>query len=979
MVGREEELERLQKFLYARGERHVVYYWAYGGLGKTRLLEELQRMVKEAGPGFHSTGIIDLYHTDTHSSSDVERAMVDGLDPDQKFFGNYRRAREKFELLRERGSDPGVLERYREDLSKHFIQDCREMALDVHKLVICFDTVELLQYESSVVEEKVGSGTVDTRIRTWLLDKLAPLANVLVIFAGRPKGQSHGETTDHQERLVADMEQAFKKSLTVVELRPFTLSEVQDFIEVLTNGETIIPAVTLPIVHRLTGGRPIFIHLVVDLVQVLTLELNRVLALFDRYADLAEAPEDRERLKEAQHQVEVEILRAFINEGGETGQYLLRLALMPKGFDSEILQRSLGLPPREADQLLADLEPLSFVKHFKASPGAERLHGERTFLHDEMYRLLTNPEVIPRLRLNERTVANALVSTYYEPHITQLEDDISHQRAPAERIPLRERLQKLQVEQLYYVLVQDARQGYEEYKRLSNQASRRRWVGFSMRLLDEFLRFYNPPERRELFEAAGISHEQVIRESAQMWVERFYWWGQRKRVVQFAHYILKHPDIFYVRPEKDEAILGNICGRWTDAQADLYGYTPSVVKEAQAILDRLPEPVDSTSEQTLARARLATSIGYQLRRGGQLALAATYYVVANAAFRKSAGYRDELVILLNNLSFAYAKQGRMELARPMAHEALRINERIGSEYSTGLTLSTLANIARMRGNYGQAIEYGQEALAIFRELEDAHGTVLAYLSITSAKRQMAKHDLEKGRKLDETHQRLKEAQGFLEKALQVAKGANLESDILDLYAEQGRVYRELGHLVSQLESIEKGLVYYRQSENYLNRFLKSKGGAKIDRADTLQDLAEVLFASSDPSAAQRHLAQVEALIGPEYQIIPGKQVPAKELSHEYFAPLGKVEVLRGHMAFAQGHLEEGLQHYIIGYAYFMRFSPDALEKITMVEPVYNRMLSLPINDQRNLMESIRGWLTQHGDPDMKVANFVQNVGDLLGV
>ena len=46
-----------------------------------RLLEALQRMVKEAGAEFVTSGIIDLYHTDTHSNSDVERLIVEGLDP----------------------------------------------------------------------------------------------------------------------------------------------------------------------------------------------------------------------------------------------------------------------------------------------------------------------------------------------------------------------------------------------------------------------------------------------------------------------------------------------------------------------------------------------------------------------------------------------------------------------------------------------------------------------------------------------------------------------------------------------------------------------------------------------------------------------------------------------------------------------------------------------------------------------------------
>ena len=55
-------MARLERYLHTRGERHFVYYWADGGLGKTRVLEELEQKVREAGPRFCFSGIIDLYY-----------------------------------------------------------------------------------------------------------------------------------------------------------------------------------------------------------------------------------------------------------------------------------------------------------------------------------------------------------------------------------------------------------------------------------------------------------------------------------------------------------------------------------------------------------------------------------------------------------------------------------------------------------------------------------------------------------------------------------------------------------------------------------------------------------------------------------------------------------------------------------------------------------------------------------------------------
>jgi len=978
IVGREEELERLHKYLHARGEKHFVYYWAPGGLGKTRLLEEVQHMVAEAGPGFYSTGIIDLYHTDTHSTSDVERAIVEGLDPEEKYFPSYRRQRASFELLRERGADPGVLERRREELSQIFVRDCRDMALDARKLVVCFDTVELLQYESSIVEEMAGLDTMDARIKPWLLKNLALLANVLVILAGRPKLPAPGEETNPQARLVADMQAAFGRDLTVVELQPFTFEETQAFIEALADGAEVIPAQYLSVVHCLTGGQPIFLYLVVDLIRRLSPEPRAVLKMFDQYVTLVDTSNGDERLAEARDQIELEILRGVFNEAAELGGYLARIALMPKGVDAEILHHVLGLPQDEAEEVLARLEPLSFTKRFKSLPGVERLHPERLFFHDEMYRLLTKSGVMPNLRLNERTVAHALEMNYYSPRIAELERELREQPDPGKRVPLRERLQKLQVECLYYQLACDPCQGYKRYKRLSDQANRERWVGFSMRLLDEFLRSYNAPERRKLFEMACIARDQVVRESAQMWVERFHWWGQYEPGMRFARQILDQPQTFSIRPEEDVAILGNICALWARARAMAYGYEPQVVAEAQAILDRLPPLADCTPEQALARARLSTSVGFQLDRGGLHAQAAAQYVDAKAAFRKLNDYPDELAMLLNNLAFTYARQGRMDRARPLAHEALRINENMGSDYSTGLTLATLANMACMRQNYQQAVAYGEEALALFQDLGDAHGTVLAYLGIVQARRRLAKHELQKGRKREETRQMLEEASRDLDKALQVAREAGLGSDVRDLLAEQGRVSRELGHAVRHSEGLDKGLAYYRESERQLQQALKEKGGGVVDRADTLEDLAEVLFFSGDGVAARQCLEEVETLIGPEYRIVPGEQQPAAGLPNDHFVPLGKVEMMRGQMAFAREQLEEGLEHYVLAYGYFVRFSPDAVEKETLIEYVYNHLRDVSLERQQEVLASVRTWVDKYR-LGTEAGGFLKTLQDLLGV
>jgi len=300
LVGRKTELKHLSALLDRRGESHFVYYYAQGGYGKTRLLEELQAIVKQRGSTFRATGIIDLYHTDTHSASDIEKAIVEGLDPNKEYFHAYRSKREDYELLRERGADPGLLEKKREELGRALVEDWVKPAVETAKLVLCFDTVELLQYESSVVEETIGEFTVDTRVREWLLDKLPKLKNVLVVFAGRPKQRSSEETTDHQRRLLSDLSDAFGDSFDPRELSPLNLAETKTLIKELSkqveqraaqegtqpgNSQEVVPARYLELIHQLTAGRPIYVHLIVDLLGGLSPEPRAILEMLDGYVD----------------------------------------------------------------------------------------------------------------------------------------------------------------------------------------------------------------------------------------------------------------------------------------------------------------------------------------------------------------------------------------------------------------------------------------------------------------------------------------------------------------------------------------------------------------------------------------------------------------------------------------------------------------------------------------------------------------------
>ncbi len=168
------------------------------------------------------------------------------------------------------------------------------------KLVLCFDTIELLQDESSTVEELADLGLMGTRLKPWLLEKLGKLGNVLVVFSGRPRRPIAGDQTDRQARLVDEMRASFGTDFVGMELKPLTLEATHDFVRsVSPEHPDIIPIELLPIVHRLTGGKPIFLHLLLDLLQGLTPEPMRILELFESQQHLVSVAEGSEALSRA--------------------------------------------------------------------------------------------------------------------------------------------------------------------------------------------------------------------------------------------------------------------------------------------------------------------------------------------------------------------------------------------------------------------------------------------------------------------------------------------------------------------------------------------------------------------------------------------------------------------------------------------------------------------------------------------------------
>jgi hypothetical protein len=994
LIGRKNETNYFTHCLQHYNASDFFYIVSPGGMGKTRLLEEFRGIVKKqasANPEkkYRVTRILDLYLTHTHSTSEIERQIIEDLAYEPTFFVEYHKRREQYQKWREMGADPEVLETRREELSQTFVKEWNDISRKHFlKLVILIDTIELLQFENSIVEDKAGLEQVDARVKPWLLSKLPLLNNVLVVMAGRPKETTEDAARKLQEEFVQQMKDAFHESLKIFELSGLSQTEVGDFIKEMSKSEThpAIPVDLAPVIHCLTGGRPIFIHLIYDLVRRLAAQPAQILEKLRGYAGLAGQCETDE-VKRAQEDIKKAILSGIFKS--EKAFLLSRVGLMPKGVTPSMLTMVFGYPSEEANRLLTEeLKNLSFVKRFaNPEPGGEPL----VFLHDEMYDLLSMPGVINDLRFHQIWVSKTLITSYYGPEIKRLEDSLVAEKDAGIKVSLRSQLQTLQVDRLYYLLVQEPTEGYKEYKRLSVEANRKRWVGWGNRLLDEFLRFYNKPYWRKLFNTK-IQPETIVRESARMWMERFRWWGMAENGERFGKSILESPLTFQLGPEEN-TIKGIIAGLYGYLVAKRHGYNADTVRQMQEHIQLLPR--DSQDDETLlARARLNYAIAFHYWEGGDLEKTANYYTQAKNTFKRLEQNKDELAITLIGLSLTVAHLGRHAEARSLVKEAYWLARELDSIYITGLALSASASIETLHGNLQDALQIAEQALKKFQDLSDNWGIALAHQKIAVALRRMGKSELElipesmppvlAKEEMDDALAKLNGAKTELISALKSAE--DFEQLANEIKIEFGRAYRDLAHAELRIHA-DPGTIddYFSNARNYLKAgvdFMRENAeqSSRINIFDVEEDRVEVLYYAGQIKDAEREQeilrAEIIKFLGEENTIAEGKPLGKYE-PLKLFTPLAKLERLQGVMLFSQKRYPEGLKHFALAYAYFGRFSPEISEIERMVQFIHSRMSQLTVDEQRIYVGELRAWIGANTF-GKEMDPFLVTISNLLG-
>lgn len=992
LVGRKKILGIIQTAIESKAkETQVIYITAKGGMGKTRLLEEVVKFWNRQSQRQNDvknlivSRLVDLYHTHAHEPEGLIDEVVDALG--RKHFRKYLEKRATLIHIKyERGEVPS--EASKQEEIDAFVDELNELGR-MYKVVLVLDTAEVLRFQKAPSQTALELTDSLTTIAHWIVqDLISRLRNVVVLIAGRPPEAS---TTDD---LLSELNETGAK-VTPYTLPGFELEETLEYFNVMakaTHRENpqsakriqSIPEETRQVIHELTQGEPFVLALLIDYV-----------AITDELFSL-EQRESGEFRKELRDRV-IEAIQKCLRPSDEVVE---AVSWTPKGMGAELLAWVLNhrQPSEEevedAKKSIAELRSpkkrLSFVKI--------RTVDDLVFLQDEMYSLMEDMHHSGRMETQKEKVDKDILY-FYEWKIEQTRGKIqmgemelnAARHAPEKEkmhhlpsvgiVREKERLSKsrahlqvYQVEHVYYALRVDPSEGFQLFLEYAEEAFQSREENLWLLLQDELLRYaykYQPMK--------GLTWEDVEAYMGTHWIRSSLandLFDEAKRRIGVFR----------------KTIGGDLLkpGGYLDLELKIWEtwvlvYTGKNPSAAQILLHEVLDKVEYLpSDTSLSKWRInflkAYALywhGYFSRMQGEFRQAAKWYLKSIPLWRELK-MDVQAATTLNDLSWAEAETGAFEAALSHCKDGLRLRRRLGKPYLIALSLETLGLIEIRYGKPDIARFHCEQALEIFRRLEVARGIGLACLALAESLRRMTNTDVfvydekEKIEYLSEAAKRAEEAvKIFTEKV----KEEPLR--IVETYIELGCVYREWIRQLSKEdpdreEKIERSRASYEKAVK-----VSRDAGYEYRVIDAQVNMAWLYYYIGDFLEALDILVKkVRNPYGDEYLYTREHGVNRNILIPWYWVQLGKANLLIGIMSFdnyrdahtkdpmlAEQRLRQAAHSWTLSMAYNKLYESNFRDFIKGREEVYIRLTELGMREMQWVKESMEQTYSEYHIPD----------------
>jgi tetratricopeptide (TPR) repeat protein len=908
LVGRYELLKEAERRI-GRGGVHLIHVEGEGGVGKTALLEAIleqsQRLDRAADRANDrntcsvAESIIDLYHVDVHTSEGLIRGIIEVLG--KWSFAQTQEVLEALDHARAAG-DMDVASERAKALRILFLEEF--MALTEGGVVLAFDTLETLEYERDPFQEEVGAEMPTFGAGEWLFRSFFPAlrGNVVVLLAGRPGGL--------RERLEALHEQHPRILVPHIPLASLNQEETKAYLKAIAQAEGKRgegdAAARLwayceergDAVHALTGGRPILLALVADMVA----HGWNLPPSFARTSD-----ELQQRNAELLRQEVEQALVVRIQESPTPiGDTLRALAWLRKGATPELLARVMDLKTSRGEwdiySATGYLDQVAQLALVKVRPGDRRI-----FLHDEMYSLLET-HVLQKSSQEETDWIYHSIEEHYQGVIEELERRI--EQYPPSLITVRARLRQALAEELHYRLRYSPPLGFAMYFWLAEESLGGRDIEMDMLLRTECLRTIGMLETNGYF--AGFVPREAELDAAVRWGMRaLFFQSDPERALNLFGQIRRrwakeagklglswmHLQL-YRAVAKIQRAYGD---DWQDARALLR----SVVQRCDEILHFPAETPVVEGRHWRARILKGLALnfrGYLDRQQGRYLEAVQHYQ-ESAMLQRRLGMAF-LAPTLTNLSYAMALTGETHQARLLVEEAERLARRSGKDHMLALTLDVRALVELYDGHFRSALHYTDRALDIAVNLPAFRVRGLIYRTRAMAHRYLwnSLTDDERTHQLDFFDEALREAN----QAVSLLR--NSPTDRVDALIERGCTYRELARLYHLCQDPQQSRNYAQKSQADLERAAVLAGAIDIPGHQALAwtnvGWLHYYLGNTDEvhkSLEQAYAACPEEYLFPDHGPTPPMADPARrsEAALPYWNTLGKAEMLKAYIALDQ--------------------------------------------------------------------------------
>lgn len=913
----------------------VLCFWGKGGIGKTRLLEEVEVILKTSKnhAAYRYGGFFDLYDTDLHDARTFEDRLIANLPGGEAHFAGYRTARKQFDFV-EKTASGKLVEQARRDLIDAFVADFNQLTARF-RLIICLDTIEVLQSETSVVEKIGGALENPVELKDWLLTIVPRLKNTVFILAGRPQPEI--------ERM---FKQSFGASFLDHEVSGFVnLKEAKEYFANVRRNPDADKALTKAqlderVAYKYSSGEPLLLSMMVDLA------VNGIAFpeyLNDSWTKAAQVSEaDLEDIRKQIHKDLAEKALGWTQDeqGRKLAQALPYLAWARKGIDPQRIRLLLGWTMNQAHAFCKDLgndetRP-SFVKI--------RPKIQLIFLHDEMYSLVD--QYIgdkEELRKTRADMCDKLIADY--------QSRISKGKGKEK--------QRLQLEQLYYKFLRDPYSGYLAFARMADDAVVGHENEFAASLETELLRFFPlNDEKAPIWARLAATPEQhlspnrIKRGISIRHVKRLLAEERYPDAVSVAEKLLKTewvtPDDpyyeWFIRASQGEGMAYVTPG---DPR------TLKLLEDTRAFLESHPDPKTERREYlrlgTLGR--VYNDIGFVYARQQRLSDAVHAYQTALGYYGR-VNLPRQRADTLRNLADILGRQGEFTEATERGAEALRESKDSGSGQGVGLTHNVLARIELGLDRPRNALDHAQQALRYLVQVKDRRAQGLVQIVMGQSYRKIVgNYALTMSRQKAEKY--IQQSIEHLEIARDIFENQIPEpARLVEVYAQAGASRRDLvtfyrRHALRDAPVDE--ITRYAEEDFREAIRLAKKHKLVADAADAMNDQAELYLHAREFAKATHLLDQAEKLMktrGSDFFITKGKPLPeinAPAIS-SFWQILGKNSLVRARIAGRQEKYEDALEQFFLAFLYFEKYysdSPDSAIRPNVADELKELLRRLP--------------------------------------